>query len=125
MSGGGGGAGTSGKYVGFGSEDIDKFGYQPGKFNQPYDPYVKSEPTPKQKEENRQKAAQLFKGVDEKNDDAKKSKKKHSRKKSSSSEKSDSDSSSSDSDKSDDDSDDGGKKKNQKKEAKAKAKGLE
>lgn len=30
---------ASGKYGGFGSEDIDKFGYKPGFFNAPYDPF--------------------------------------------------------------------------------------
>lgn len=34
---------ASGKFGGFGSEDLTKFGYnQPGQFGQAYDPYVKS-----------------------------------------------------------------------------------
>lgn len=37
---------ASGKYGGFGSEDMANFGYQPGKFNQAYDPYTKSSSIP-------------------------------------------------------------------------------
>lgn len=40
---------ASGKYTGFGSEDINRLGYnKEGQFNQPYDPYTKgqSAPTP-------------------------------------------------------------------------------
>ena len=34
---------ASGKFGGFGSEDLTKFGYnQPGQFGQAYDPYVKT-----------------------------------------------------------------------------------
>lgn len=33
---------ASGKYTGFGSEDINRLGYnKEGQFNQPYDPYTK------------------------------------------------------------------------------------
>ena len=31
---------ASGKYGGFGSEDINKFGYQSSKYNTSYDPYT-------------------------------------------------------------------------------------
>lgn len=35
---------ASGKYGGFGSEDIAKLGYgKEGQFNQPYDPYTKAQ----------------------------------------------------------------------------------
>ena len=40
---------ASGKYTGFGSEDINRLGYnKQGQFSQPYDPYTKgqSAPTP-------------------------------------------------------------------------------
>jgi len=40
---------ASGKYTGFGSEDINRLGYnKEGQFSQPYDPYTKgqSAPTP-------------------------------------------------------------------------------
>lgn len=33
---------ASGKYGGFGSEDIHRFGYKAGQFNAPYDPYEKT-----------------------------------------------------------------------------------
>lgn len=41
---------ASGKYGGFGSEDIDKFGYNPGKFNAVYDPYTKGHSIPSKPE---------------------------------------------------------------------------
>ena len=38
---------ASGKYTGFGSEDINRLGYnKEGQFNQPYDPYTKSQSAP-------------------------------------------------------------------------------
>jgi hypothetical protein len=38
------------KYSGFGSEDINRLGYnQKGQFNQPYDPYTKEQSAPTQK----------------------------------------------------------------------------
>jgi hypothetical protein len=33
---------ASGKYGGFGSEDLEKHGYTAGQFNQPYDPFMKN-----------------------------------------------------------------------------------
>lgn len=40
---------ASGKYTGFGSEDINRLGYnKEGQFNQPYDPYTKGQSTPTQ-----------------------------------------------------------------------------
>ena len=33
---------ASGKYGGFGSEDLERNGYKAGQFNQPYDPYMKN-----------------------------------------------------------------------------------
>jgi hypothetical protein len=42
---------ASGKYGGFGSEDMDKFGYNPGKFNSVYDPYTKGASVPTRPEE--------------------------------------------------------------------------
>ncbi len=37
---------ASGKYDGFGSEDMAKIGYQPGKFNEPYDHFTKDYAAP-------------------------------------------------------------------------------
>lgn len=42
---------ASGKYGGFGSEDISKLGYQPGKFNTVYDPYTKKDEPKKSAED--------------------------------------------------------------------------
>lgn len=40
---------ASGKYTGFGSEDINRLGYnKEGQFNQPYDPYTKGQSAPTQ-----------------------------------------------------------------------------
>jgi hypothetical protein len=37
----------SGKYAGFGSEDINRLGYnKEGQFAQPYDPYTKAQSAP-------------------------------------------------------------------------------
>lgn len=81
---------ASGKYGGFGSEDIKNMGYKPGYFNAPYDPYVKQEAPQPKKEKAKQEV--------EKDISTKKDKKKKKRKASSSSEEdssSDDDSSSS------------------------------
>jgi hypothetical protein len=45
-----GAAPASGKYTGFGSEDINRLGYnKEGQFAQPYDPYTKGQSAPTQK----------------------------------------------------------------------------
>ena len=67
---------ASGKYGGFGSEDIAKFGYQPGKFNAPYDPYTKNQalhtdPTPDifaQKPKKKRKSTKKKRAVSESSD---------------------------------------------------------
>lgn len=58
---------ASGKYGGFGSEDIDKFGYKAGKFNNVYDPYSKkAETEPSKKEDSKQSGKTLFPDEDKK-----------------------------------------------------------
>ncbi len=96
---------ASGKYGGFGSEDIAKFGYQPGKFNTPYDPYTSKKSSTTKPE------ADIF---------SKPSKKKHrkKKKKEESSSDEDSDDSSSSSEESEEEEDKKKKKKSDKKKAK-------
>lgn len=47
---------ASGKYGGFGSEDIDKCGYKPGYFNAPYDPFSKGQSVPTAPEDHKKKS---------------------------------------------------------------------
>lgn len=101
---------ASGKYGGFGSEDIDKLGYNAGKFNQVYDPYTKghSVPTKPETETIKKTEKVLFKDKES----PKNKKKNKKKKKDDSSDSSNSDSDDSSSDDSDDDKKDEKKKKN-------------
>ena len=86
---------ASGKYGGFGSEDMDKFGYNPGKFNNVYDPYTKEVSRPTKAAEEPAKHKDSVK-VEEKQE--KKTHKKKGKDSDSSDSSSDQDSSSSDED---------------------------